>query len=144
MGLTISHDCYQGSCTSFNYYRAELQKALGMPPLKLMEGYYNPRNVFETVEAGISQPNAAQKALFDAIPFNWEALEGDPILELMLHSDCEGSIPWENCLNIADTMEYLLQKLPGIGEFGSPHTLTVQFIAGLEEAFKNKEDVEFH
>ena len=64
----------------------------------------------------------------------------DPIAKLLYHSDCEGTISWKDCSKIANRLEEIYPLLKD--KFDKQYTLN--WIKGLKEAAKKKEDVEFH
>lgn len=71
----------------------------------------------------------------------WDSPPGDdPLLYLLAHSDCDGVIHPAQGIHIAARLEQLLPRLGDDWE-GSK---TRQFIAGLHEAAKAGEDVDFH
>ena len=60
----------------------------------------------------------------------------DPLMYLLIHSDCDGVIKPEHGAPLADRLEELLP-------FVEDKQRTEQFIAGLREAAQADEDVEF-
>lgn len=62
----------------------------------------------------------------------------DVLAILLDHSDCDGYIHWKNCEALANRLEELI---PNQKEYSH---ITIQFVRGLREAFKNKENVGFH
>lgn len=141
MGLDTSHDCWSGPYSFFYDWRVALADAAGLPPLPLMEGFYNPnreagwRNVDPSVEKIIGK---RADAVMQALPIKWTCLKEDPLHELLFHSDCGGEIPWKSCAGIADSLGRLVSKM---GDF-KPETR--RFIKGLRTASKRKENVIFH
>lgn len=121
MGLDVSHDCFTGAYSAFHRWRTELARAMGVGDIMSMEGY--------TMSYGRAWP------------------ENDPLVELLTHSDCEGSIPHERCEAIAARLEELLpaiSKADGGGHLGYYQTATQRFIDGLRRAAAAREDVEFY
>jgi hypothetical protein len=117
MGLDTTHDCWSGPYSSFNSWRKNVAKAVGIN-LKEMVGF-----------GGV-------------IP--WDETQSDPLHILLNHSDCDGSISWEQCDAIADRLEQVVPLLPA--DEGLPHgdrEIAKRFIAGLRDAAERKENVEF-
>jgi len=42
MGLDISHGCWHGAYSAFMRWREKISQVAGLPPLALMEGFYEP------------------------------------------------------------------------------------------------------
>jgi len=122
MGLNTTHGCWDGGYSSFNSFREALAEASGFD-LSLMEGFTNND---------------------DGIP--WSTMPHSPLHLFLNHSDCEGTLHWQDCEAIANDMEALIPKLPqGAGvDFSEDCTeKTLAFIKGLRLAAANKEDVVF-
>jgi len=134
MGLDVTHDAWHGACSAFMRWRTELAKAAGLPPLDLMEGFYDPRR-------------EAFSDLQSQLPIKWDCLKPSSLHTLLHHSDCEGDIPWQACGPIADELEALLPKLPNVnvgGHIGNWRDKTATFIKGLRAAYSRQENLEFH
>jgi hypothetical protein len=124
MGLDISHDCWHGSYTAFMNFRAYLYEAAGWGRADFYKaGLINPRAVLATLD------------------------RNDILYVLLAHSDCEGEIPWRECVALADRLEglipYFNQYGPGGGHLYRVVKDIEQFAAGLRLAAKNHENVEF-
>ena len=150
MGLDTSHDCWHGAYSAFMRWRSELAHAAGLPPLALMEGFYEADqaigNPIYWAKKGLQVEGAFQD-IEKGLPIKWDCLRPSPLHSLLHHSDCEGEIPWKSCGKIADALEELLPKMPqgeGGGHVGNWRDTTSKFIAGLRKAFKAKEPVSFH
>lgn len=113
MGLRTSHNCWQGSCSSFNDWRDQICMADCQGTIRDFYGFGGEKR------------------------FNDE----DPLSFLLNHSDCEGDIKWENCNDIADRLDEVLEYMT---DFGFYIDYTHRFIEGLREAYKLQENVEFH
>ena len=119
MGLDTSHDCWHGTYSAFGRWRRKVCE---------VAGYGN---------------------IDDRVGFNgtvpWP--EGDPLVKLLDHSDCDGEIAADDCLGIADRLTELLPALrragDGGGHIGSYEEAAIQFIKGLQEAAWKHEPVEF-
>lgn len=139
MGLDTSHDCWHGAYGAFMKWRMKIAEVAGLPPLMLMEGFYDPDRYGDSLED--------RWYLKGLLPISWDCLKDDPIHELLYHSDCDGEIPWESCAGIADSLEKLMPLLPHEdvgGHIGYWEDKTQQFIDGLRLAASKKENVDFH
>lgn len=120
MGLDTTHECWHGAYSAFNRWRNKISEVAGYGPLDDREGF------------GGDKP--------------WP--DGDALVLLLNHSDCDGELPWERCGEIADRLESLLPALTiageGGGHIGYYADKTRVFIAGLRAAHSAKENVEFH
>jgi len=164
MGLDTSHGCWHGAYSAFMRWRTEIAKAAGIP-LMFMDGFHRcPPDHHPLVIAGREQraerdrggPVLGPKwdALADwaldhddLLPLSWSLFKGHPLVPLLNHSDCEGSIASADCGPLADALESLLPKLPqgsGGGHIGDWREKTQTFIDGLRRAATAGEDVGFH
>jgi hypothetical protein len=74
----------------------------------------------------------------------WQKLPEDPLLILLVHSDCDGRIKAEHCAPLADALEPLVPKLAGSAEERQTDAGAAKaFIDGLRAASAAGEDVEF-
>lgn len=154
MGLDTSHDCWHGSYGSFMVWRMAIAKAAGVP-LALMQGFFDweiddddrnhalalvGSNRFEIWMYG------CVKACAGNVPIQWESLRPDVIHTLLHHSDCDGELLPEHHVALADRLEELIPALPSDwnGHAGWHEQRTRQFVAGLREAAKLGEPVDFH
>lgn len=137
MGLDTSHNCWHGAYGSFSRWRAELARVAGYPVVAhpgLGESAYElPWDMFE--------PENYQG--------EWDSPPGDdPLLYLLVHSDCDGVIHPEQGVHIAARLEQLLPLLDDAKSVGhlapSIKDKTQQFIDGLRAAAAAGEDVDFH
>jgi len=153
MGLDTSHDCWHGAYSAFNRWRTTIARVAGLPPLELMEGFFdadqavtgNPfwRQYDEDKRGGY----AHNDSIWHRLPIRWECLKPSSLHTLLHHSDCEGDIAWEDCIGIADALEALIPLLPqgdSPGHIGNWRDKTQQFVDGLRRAYEAKENVEFH
>jgi len=130
MGLDTTHDCWHGPYGGFQRWRQELARAAGYTvadPLRLGEAYYElPWDMFE-------EKNYLGE---------WDSVPGDdPLMFLLVHSDCDGVIHPQHGGHLADRMEQLLPLLDG-GVYRVREN-TERFIDGLRKAAAAGEDVEF-
>jgi len=159
MGLDCSHGAWRGAYSAFNTWRTKLAQVAGLPPLHLMQGFYQPLgglgfgiptfyhgvNTGEPAHGVDSRPYLAD--IDDSLPIMWESLKPSPLFELLYHSDCDGDIPAENCESIADALELLIPLLPAednLGHIGNWENKTQQFVDGLRAAAKADEPLDFH
>jgi len=129
MGLDTSHGCWHGAYSGFHRWRMKLCEVAGYGNLEEYEGF-----------GGIGSTPPGDK--------EWPNLDSDPLLILLVHSDCDGEILWEECKPIADRLTELLPALTragdGKGHIGLYVEKTQTFIDGLMRAHKAKENVDFH
>lgn len=136
MGLDTSHNCWHGAYGAFQRWRKELARAAGyriVEPTRLGQPYYElPWEQFED-----------KNYLGE-----WDSIPGDdPLMFLLIHSDCDGVIHPEHGVHLADRLEQLLPLLnesAAGGHITSMRGNTEQFIDGLRKAAAAGEDVDFH
>jgi hypothetical protein len=152
MGLDCSHDAWHGAYSAFHRWRKKLAEVAGLPPLELMEGF------FETAEEGLGGGTLyfgqltdlwqeKVKLLEERLPIRWDCLKDRPLHILLYHSDCDGEIAQEDCGPIADDLESLLPLLPdeeAAGHIGHWRTKTQAFIDGLRKAAAAGQPLEFY
>lgn len=75
----------------------------------------------------------------------WAETPDDPLIVLLVHSDCEGEIHPEQAGPLADRLEALLPEIHGEGggHIGNYRAKTEAFIAGLRAAVAAGEPMEF-
>jgi hypothetical protein len=128
-------------------WRQELAKVAGMPPLELMEGFWEKgshRDPFKDLAK--SFPGLAEQ-YYANLPIKWSALRPDPLHALLYHSDCDGELSCADCGPIADRLEELIPLLPvgdSGGHIGDYRDKTQTFIDGLRRAVEAGENVGFH
>lgn len=138
MGVTISHDCFSGSCNSFVKWRCHVAKAAGFETrtrsVKLIQSEV-------TIEAIQLDPSFVddEKALG-----KWNVTPPSPLLYLFAHSDCEGVILPEHAAPLAASLE---EALPDIISSDNADRyfsgVTKNFINGLQQAAANNEAITF-
>lgn len=137
MGLDTSHGAWHGAYGSFARWRNAVARAAGIPV---------------EVDRGNSflYPDGVERYVLDWSLFveanyygQWETPPDDPILILLVHSDCEGEIRPGHAGPLADRLEELLPQI-----VNDPHrdhqAHARQFIAGLRAAAAAGEPVDFH
>lgn len=129
MGLDTTHGCWHGSYNGFQHWRREVARAAGYPV-----------NEAPDVLAGESYYGLPEGQFDDANYLGeWaDPSRGDPLLFLLVHSDCDGVIHPGQASALAGRLEQMLPLLTG-----RTREATERFAAGLREAAAAGEDVEF-
>jgi hypothetical protein len=150
MGLDCSHNAWHGAYSAFHRWRCMLAKVAGLPPLDLMEGFFDPAG-YGSLYLGQKTDDTLcgnrRQNLQDSLPIKWACLIPDPLHALLCHSDCEGEIPSDKCGPIADSLERLIPLLPdgeAGGHIGHWRVKTQQFVDGLRAAAAAGEPLDFH
>lgn len=149
MGLDTSHGAWHGAYSAFMRWREKIAEVAGLPPLRMMEGFwvrgmapYDPATLIH------DRPTAKEAVdrFTEGLPIKWDSLKPDPLHILLQHSDCDGEIAAEHCGPIADSLEKLLPLLDGDdgGHVGLYREKTETFIKGLRLAAERKEPLDFH
>jgi hypothetical protein len=130
MGLDTTHDCWHGAYGAFNRWRDHVAEAAG----------------YAVVDRGV------QIDWDDYVSANyageWNRIPADPLIFLIVHSDCDGVIHPAQAGPLADRLEELLPKVNEsdarghISRLGMRGT-TERFITGLRAAVEANEDVDF-
>jgi hypothetical protein len=135
MGLDTSHDCWTGAYGAFSRWRTELARAAGykiLEPSMDQPDYDLPWEIFE---------DKNYQGEWDRVPGD------DPLLYLLVHSDCDGVIHPKQGIHIARRLEQLLPMLDESksgGHIPSMRDKTQKFIDGLKTAAAAGQDVEFY
>jgi hypothetical protein len=135
MGLDTSHDCWHGSYSSFSQWRRYLGE-LARIQYKSFEMDLGFK--YKYMEPDIDWSIYTKQN----IKGKWKETPKDPIMILICHSDCEGSIKIEQLKPLKDRLEELLPLMDPLNEYFIGKTKS--FIKGLEKAIQANEDVEFH
>lgn len=156
MGLDCSHNAWHGAYSAFMRWRRMVAQVAGLPPLDLMEGFYQPltgrglgvptlyHGIHTNEPAYGGRPHLAE--LDDCLPIKWGCLKPSPLHELLSHSDCDGEIPAKRCESIAKALEVLVPLMPesdGGGHIKNWRDKTQQFVDGLRAAAVAGEPLEF-
>lgn len=132
MGLDTSHNAWHGAYSAFMRWRSEIAKVSGICYIDEKENgrYQMPWHMYQNKN----------------YMGEWDVTPDDPLVILLVHSDCEGIIKSAHCAALADRLEGLLPKLDGDGggHIGAYRDKTNEFIAGLRKAAAAGEDVDFH
>ena len=136
MGLTISHNAFDGSYASFNRFRQAVCRATG--------GSFPPHD----------PPVDEDGTELDHDFFYWECTsESHPgLYEFLKHSDCDGEISPELCANLAEELKPLVPAMHldthGAGghieRMGGYGTIALRLIQACEEAHALGEPLIFH
>jgi hypothetical protein len=146
MGLDTTHDAWHGAYSAFTRWRHAVAVAAG----------------YRIVPGGIRTVDGRPEYVYDCVDLDWDVFEAknyqgewdrppgdDPLLYLIVHSDCDGVIHPKEGRHLARRLEGLLPKLDDDEVYfrrGAPwsmRSLTEQFIAGLRKAADADEDVQF-
>jgi hypothetical protein len=139
MGLDTTHEAWHGAYSAFTRWRDQLATVAGYESAYLAataDGYG--RNTILIDWGHITQAQ---------VDGEWEATPADPLLVLIVHSDCDGVIHPAQAGPLADRLEELLPLLPegdAPGHVRNWRDKTRLFIDGLRLAVANGEDLEFH
>lgn len=137
MGLDTTHDCWHGSYGNFTRWRDVLAEAAGYELVEVKQDWMI-SNRIKGLNYDIPEERYMGRGWKKEIP----AVEGhdpDPMLLLILHSDCDGVIKPKHLKPIADRLCELLPKIDD--EYMADRTR--RFIAGLREAHDAGEQVMF-
>ena len=138
MGLDTSHDCWHGPYGAFLRWRHTLAETAGY---KIREPTPEER------DAGIySKSVDIHWEVFEPENYQgeWDFVPGDdPLLYLIVHSDCDGVIHPAQGIHIAARLEQILPLLDG-SDADWLQEKTRKFIDGLKAAAAAGEDVDFH
>lgn len=152
MGLNCSHKAWRGSYTAFMMWRRKIAKVAGLPPLQLMENFYEKDLNYpyrDTLGFGEKLSGAdlwKKEQIEQSLPIKWDCLKPSPLHELLNHSDSDGEIAAERCDAIADELEKLIPLLPDEvepGHIGHWREKTAKFVAGLRAAARANEPLLF-
>jgi hypothetical protein len=139
MGLDTSHDAWHGPYSAFSRWRDTVARAAGYSVISTKDGT-------GWVHDEVDLPwHMFRHENYMGEWGNGPVIE-DPLLYLIVHSDCDGVIHPSEGVHIAARLEQLLPSIPE--ELPTrPDWIrdkTQRFIDGLRLAAKAGEDVEFH
>lgn len=142
MGLDTTHDCWHGAYSAFSRWRQHVAKTAGYIVTKVIWDDVG----YPTDTVMLEWHRYEQKNYYG----QWDKLPDDPLLILIVHSDCEGEIRREHTALLADRLEEILQDMedsPSVGHLayrGGYRACTEKFISGLRAAAAANEPVKFH
>lgn len=133
--MALSHGCWDGDYASFNLFRRRLADLANYYVHDGMVGWELDRR---------QQPKGAVKG-------DWPEPPQDPLIVLLVHSDCEGVIRAEHAARLAGRIGELLTRIPPeqydtikrTNEWTELRQQAQQFMDGLWAAHNAGEDVLF-
>lgn len=143
MGLDTSHDCWHGAYSAFTRWRNKLAELAGFEMAEdiKLKGEGRIYHDLPLIDWGHIPEKSPWGEWGDAKE------PDDPLVYLIVHSDCEGVIHPKEAARLMARLKELLPLCEGIDLGGHVSDLkekTQQFIAGLELAVSRNEDVDFH
>ena len=146
MGLSISHNAFSAPYSTFNRWRTEIAKRIGMP-LDLMEGFYfeKEQNPFTLLNYAYPKGDELEMAnlrrsLIPLLPLKWDSFKPSPLHDLLYHSDCDGYINYSSLRKIIPILESMIKDDDKESGF---YQTTDQFINGAKDAVNHKQRLEF-
>lgn len=130
MTLGASHGVWKGSYLYFEQWRAELARAGGYVVVDVRDGSGHAAPTPVINWNLISDENMLGK---------WEKTPADPLIVLMVDSDCEGAIYPEQAVPLAERIERLMPTVPA-----EWREQTETFVAGLRAAAGSGEAIAFN
>jgi hypothetical protein len=122
MGLDTTHNAWHGPYSSFNRFRYQLAKRIGIN----LDEYigYNPGGSKDLVSID------------------------HPLMDLFNHSDCDGELTPEQCSKIVDGLDQIINDSPIPTNSRSEDYLfihqVIRFRDGCKEAYEKQEILQFH
>ena len=111
MGLDMTHGAWRSSYSGFDEYRRHLADVADLGDLGMIWGKYSdrlPREVLDGDWSGVGADEIEEM--------------GDPLLFLLCHSDCDGTIQPAQAVPLADRLEELLPRISDM----KPYVLTLR------------------
>lgn len=144
MGLDTSHDCWHGAYSAFGRWRLAVARAAGYKVAPVTW----PDIGYPTDTVMLEWHRYEQKNYHG----QWDEVPADPLILLIVHSDCDGEILPEHAGLLADRLTELLPALAKAGDEAHGHIAarggfvgaTEKFITGLRAAAEAGEPVDFH
>lgn len=144
MGLDTSHDCWHGAYSSFSAFRETLARAAGYAVWIVAEddrphAYKRPVVMLDWGHLGRPEHLRGE----------WDETPVDPLLVLIVHSDCDGEIRPAQQLALAARLEELAPLVADedcrLGWTANDVRVRAErFAAGLRRAHALGEAVDFH
>lgn len=138
MGLDTSHNCWHGPYSSFSEWRNFVVRTAGYA----LTPYPNGRGEYAAVV--LDNPDQFVPKNYQG---KWDVTPRDPLLILIVHSDCDGKIKHKHTKKLAKRLEEIMAWMPEDEPraFGwGMRARTQQFIDGLMAAYEAGDDVVFH
>ena len=115
MGLSISHNSFQGSYNTFHHFREWLASQIGVD-LNIMDGF-----------------------TYGGPSIKWKEVNS-PLVVLLSHEDNEGEIAWEDCQKMAEELFTIAYR----NQESKWYDKTEQLAAGASNAYKAQENLIFN
>lgn len=149
MGLDTTHNCWHGSYGAFNRWRETVARVAGYLVRRVIWDEDMPLQDFQNMQKTVLLDwGAIKKKHYQG---EWAGDEKillyDPLVVLLVHSDCEGVISVREARMLLPRLASLVPKMAqaessGSCEIGSTRRLEL-FIQGLAAAIEVGEEVEF-
>lgn len=145
MGLDTTHDCWHGAYSGFAMFRETVGRAAALPYRVANRQYGD--GIRHTLDIDWEQITGAQIAGDWTAPpciirVGYDPPLTDPVLYLLIHSDCDGKL---RCKYLKDLKARLEELVPKFNELANDYCegRLEQFIRGLSTAIKKGDDVGF-
>lgn len=147
MGLDTTHGCWRGPYSAFSRWRQAVAVAAGWRLIEV-EGAYG---------SMVTVPREINWEALDDRNYlgEWDRLPEDPLVVLIAHSDCDGIIPVEALVPLAERLEAIIPATPEPasdpeyrdpeprGLYDGVRNATIRFAEGLRRAAAEGEPVVF-
>jgi hypothetical protein len=100
MGVSLSENTFDGSCTYFNKLRCFIAKLAGYE-IKTIEYTFCKTSCID-----LDYSKYSKKNYFG----DWDKIPEDPLIILFVHSDCDGFFRHTYCEILAKSLEDILEK----------------------------------
>lgn len=147
MGLDTTHDCWHGAYSGFGIFRELVGRAAGLPYREADEQYGDGmRRVLDIdweqitddqVAGDWAEPPCINRVGYDP-PLT------DPVLYLLIHSDCDGKLRCKYLKELKSRLEDLVPRFNELAGDGYGEGRLDRFIKGLGDAINKGDDVLFH
>lgn len=149
MGLDTTHDCWHGAYSGFGIFREMVGRAAGLPYRLSATAEQYDDDIRHVLDIDWDQITGAQIAGDWKEPpcitrVGYDPPLRDPVLYLLIHSDCDGKLRCKYLKQLKARLEELLPKFNELAGDGYCEGRLEQFINGLGKAIKKGDDVSFH
>lgn len=146
MGLDTTHDCWHGAYSGFAMFRETVGRAAGLPYRVANKQYGD--GIRHTLDIDWEQITEAQIAGDWTEPpcitrLGYDPPLTDPVLYLLIHSDCDGKLRCKYLKDLKYRLEELVPKFNELAGDGYCEGSLDRFIKGLGEAITRGDDVSF-
>jgi hypothetical protein len=141
MGLDMSHDAWHGAYSAFDRFRTTLTEVAGLP--LVADPVSTSRKVVDVNWDAVSDANI-QGEWGEKLPTLRDGTF-DPLLLLLVHSDCDGVLHPYHAKLVADRVEELIPLLPaeGGGHIGLYGDKAQALVDGFRRAHAADEEIVF-